>query len=51
VAANRFIVDAPIAERFTERICEAVAKLVTGRGSAPGVNLGPLIDDAAVGKL
>jgi succinate-semialdehyde dehydrogenase / glutarate-semialdehyde dehydrogenase len=51
VAANRFIVEAPIAAEFTRQLVAAVAKLTTGRGSAPGVDLGPLIDDHAVGKV
>lgn len=51
VAANRFIVEAPIAEAFTTRLIEAVRQLKLGRGSEPGVDLGPVIDDAAAAKL
>jgi len=51
VAANRFILEAPIAETFTHRLVAAVAALKVGRGSDAGVNLGPVIDDAAVAKL
>ncbi len=51
VAANRFIVEAPIAEAFTKQLVAAVAKLVVGRGSNPGVTIGPLIDDASVAKV
>jgi succinate-semialdehyde dehydrogenase/glutarate-semialdehyde dehydrogenase len=51
VAANRFIVEAPVVETFTARLVERIAALVVGRGSEPGVDLGPLIDDAAVGKV
>jgi succinate-semialdehyde dehydrogenase/glutarate-semialdehyde dehydrogenase len=51
VAANRFIVEAPVAEAFTARLVERIAALVVGRGSEPGVDLGPLIDDAAVRKV
>ena len=51
VAANRFIVEAPVAERFTTKLLGAIHSLVVGRGSDPGVDLGPLIDDAAVDKL
>jgi len=51
VAANRFIVEAPIAEAFTAKLCAAVGRLVVGRGSDPDVDLGPLIDDAGVAKV
>jgi succinate-semialdehyde dehydrogenase/glutarate-semialdehyde dehydrogenase len=51
VAANRFILEAPIAEAFTRALVARVAGLKVGRGSDPGVDLGPVIDDAAVGKL
>lgn len=51
VAANRFIVEAPIAAAFTTAVAAAAAALVVGRGSDPGVDLGPLIDDAAVDKV
>ncbi len=51
VAANRFIIDAAIAKPFTHKLIAAIAKLKTGRGSDPGVDLGPVIDDRAVAKL
>jgi succinate-semialdehyde dehydrogenase/glutarate-semialdehyde dehydrogenase len=51
VAANRFILEQPIAGAFTAKLCAAVAKLVTGRGTDPGVDIGPLIDDASVAKV
>jgi succinate-semialdehyde dehydrogenase/glutarate-semialdehyde dehydrogenase len=51
VAANRFIVEASIAEAFTRALVPAAAKLVSGRGSDPAVDLGPLIDDDAVAKV
>lgn len=51
VAANRFILEAPIAEAFTERLVAGVARLKVGRGSDEGVDLGPVIDDGAVAKL
>jgi succinate-semialdehyde dehydrogenase/glutarate-semialdehyde dehydrogenase len=51
VAANRFIVEDPVADEFERRLCTAVAKLRVGRGSDPGVTLGPLIDDDAVAKV
>ena len=51
VAANRFIVDGAVARPFTEKLVAAISKLVVGRGSDPGVDLGPVIDDRAVKKL
>ncbi|MEO8554979.1 MAG: NAD-dependent succinate-semialdehyde dehydrogenase, partial [Kofleriaceae bacterium] len=51
VAANRFIVEAPVAEAFTDKLVAQIAKLKTGRGLDAGVDLGPLIDDKAVAKL
>ncbi|HEU0036365.1 MAG TPA: NAD-dependent succinate-semialdehyde dehydrogenase [Kofleriaceae bacterium] len=51
VAANRFILEAPIARAFTERLVDQIRTLKLGRGSDPGVDLGPLIDDASVRKV
>ena len=51
VAANRFIVEAPVADAFTEKLVAKVAKLVTGRGLDDGVDVGPLIDDSAAKKV
>jgi succinate-semialdehyde dehydrogenase/glutarate-semialdehyde dehydrogenase len=50
VAANRFILEAPIAEAFTGKLVDAVGKLVVGRGSDP-VDMGPLVDDAGAKKV
>ncbi len=51
VAANRFIVDATVADAFTSRLVARVAALKTGRGLDADVDIGPLIDDKAVGKV
>lgn len=51
VAANRFILEAPIAAAFTQAFVAATAKLVAGRGLDPSTDLGPVIDDKAVIKL
>lgn len=51
VAANRFIVEAPVADAFTTKLAAAIGKLTLGRGSEPGVDVGPVIDDAAVRKI
>ncbi len=50
VAANRFILEAAIAAPFTDKLCAAIAKLRTGRGTTD-VDIGPLIDDASVRKV
>lgn len=49
-AANRFIVQRPIAAEFAERVSERVKGLRVGRGTEEGVAIGPLIDDRAVAK-
>lgn len=45
VAANRFLVQAEVAEQFAERLAEKMAALVTGDGFVEGSTLGPLITD------
>ncbi|HSD88690.1 MAG TPA: NAD-dependent succinate-semialdehyde dehydrogenase [Kofleriaceae bacterium] len=51
VAANRFIVEASVADVFTRKFVAEISKLRAGRGSDAGVDLGPLIDDGAVAKV
>lgn len=51
VAANRFIVDASVADAFTQKLVAQVKTLKTGHGLTKGVNIGPLIDDKAVEKV
>ncbi|HTR54943.1 MAG TPA: NAD-dependent succinate-semialdehyde dehydrogenase [Kofleriaceae bacterium] len=51
VAANRFVIEAPVARAFEQALCAEVGKLRLGRGSEPGIELGPLIDDDAVAKV
>jgi succinate-semialdehyde dehydrogenase/glutarate-semialdehyde dehydrogenase len=51
VAANRFIVEAPVADAFTRKLVAAVGKLKLGRGSDEGVDIGPVIDDHAVDQI
>jgi succinate-semialdehyde dehydrogenase / glutarate-semialdehyde dehydrogenase len=53
-AANRFHVHESIADEFARRMAERMAKLKVGRGTEPGVDVGPLIDDrqrTIVGEL
>ncbi len=51
VAANRFILEAPIADQFTAKLVAATAKLRVGHGIDADVDLGPVIDDKAVAKI
>ena len=51
VCANRIFVQAGIYERFAEKLRATVEAQVVGNGLDAGVNLGPLIDDAAVAKV
>jgi len=49
-AANRFIVHSSVASEFARRIAERVGAFTIGRGTEPGVGIGPLINDKAVDK-
>ena len=51
VAANRFLVEASVAEEFTDRLQAAFADLVVGDGSVPEVTVGPLIEASAVDSV
>jgi succinate-semialdehyde dehydrogenase/glutarate-semialdehyde dehydrogenase len=51
VAANRFVAEAPVAAAFERELCTEIGRLKLGRGSEPGIALGPLIDDDAVAKV
>jgi succinate-semialdehyde dehydrogenase/glutarate-semialdehyde dehydrogenase len=50
-AANRFYVQAPVAAAFTERLSAAMGSLRAGPGLVPGVQVGPLINEAAREKI
>src|SRR5687768_9947093 len=43
-AANRFYVEAPVAEAFAARLADAMGALPTGHGLEDGNRLGPLVD-------
>ena len=45
-AANRFYVHESIAAQFAERLAERMGAMKIGRGTEPGVEVGPLIDGA-----
>ncbi len=51
VCANRFYVQAGVYEAFIEKLAAKVGGLKLGNGFEPGVNVGPLIDDAAIAKV
>ncbi|KAF7600346.1 MAG: succinate-semialdehyde dehydrogenase (NADP(+)) [Candidatus Dactylopiibacterium carminicum] len=51
VCANRIYVQAGIYDAFARRLAEAAAALKVGIGSQEGVQIGPLIDTRALGKV
>lgn len=51
VAANRFLVQDKIYDLFLSKLTEAVRKLKLGDGVEPGVQLGPLINEAQFNKV
>lgn len=50
-AANRFYVEAPIAEAFAARLADAMGALPTGHGLDTGNRLGPLVDASTRDKV
>lgn len=50
-SANRIFVHDAVHDAFADRYAEMVRGMNVGRGSEPGVTMGPLINDAAVGKV
>ena len=51
VCANRIFVQAGIHDDFVERFAAASARLVVGNGMDDATDLGPLINEGAVGKV
>ncbi|BFM50098.1 NAD-dependent succinate-semialdehyde dehydrogenase [Marinomonas sp. THO17] len=51
VCANRILVQEGIYDAFAEKLAQRVASFKTGDGFAEGVNIGPLINDAAISKV
>ncbi|SKA90424.1 NAD-dependent succinate-semialdehyde dehydrogenase [Sporosarcina newyorkensis] len=51
VCANRIYVHSSVAEEFTRRIGEKTKALKVGNGVEEGVDIGPLIDEAAIEKV
>lgn len=50
-AANRFLVHESVAKDFARRLAERMSALRVGRGTEPGVQVGPLVDEAARAKV
>ncbi|GAC1441130.1 MAG: NAD-dependent succinate-semialdehyde dehydrogenase [Solirubrobacteraceae bacterium] len=50
-SANRFHVHESLAEEFAARLAERLGAMKIGRGTEPGVQVGPLIDEDARGKV
>ena len=51
VCANRLYVQDGVYDAFAEKLAQAVGRLKVGNGTEPGVEQGPLIDEAAVEKV
>ncbi|WP_179855097.1 NAD-dependent succinate-semialdehyde dehydrogenase [Paractinoplanes atraurantiacus] len=51
IAANRIYVEEPVREEFTARFAERMGALSMGHGLDDGVNVGALIDEAAVDRI
>ncbi|MFW6868976.1 NAD-dependent succinate-semialdehyde dehydrogenase [Nocardioides sp. CPCC 206347] len=47
-SANRFLVEASVADEFAARLSERMGGLRVGRGQDVGIQVGPLIDEKAV---
>jgi succinate-semialdehyde dehydrogenase/glutarate-semialdehyde dehydrogenase len=50
-AANRFYVEAPVAEEFSRRLAERMAGLVVGPGTDEKTQVGPLVNEDTVAKV
>jgi succinate-semialdehyde dehydrogenase/glutarate-semialdehyde dehydrogenase len=50
-SANRFLVHASVVDEFAARLAARMGRLRLGRGTDPDVDIGPLIEAAAVAKV
>ncbi len=50
-AANRFYVEAPVAEEFSRRLAERMSSLRVGPGTADDTQVGPLVNEEAAAKV
>lgn len=51
VCANRIFVQDGVHDVFVEKLVTAVERLKVGKGTDPGVTIGPLIDNAAIANI
>ncbi|MEL6364739.1 MAG: NAD-dependent succinate-semialdehyde dehydrogenase [Pseudomonadota bacterium] len=51
VCANRILVQAGVYDAFVEQLAERVSGLTVGNGADDGVQIGPLINQAGIGKV
>lgn len=51
ICANRFLVHEDISDTFCDQLIDAAGSLNVGSGLAPGTDIGPLINEAAVQKV
>ncbi|WP_435159417.1 NAD-dependent succinate-semialdehyde dehydrogenase [Amycolatopsis sacchari] len=51
VSANRIYVHRDVVDEFTEKLRAAFADLTVGNGLVPGVDVGPLVEQAALDKV
>src|SRR4051812_23513040 len=51
ISANRVLVQAGVYDAFAAKLVERVARLRVGNGLEANVQLGPLVDDAAIAKV
>ncbi|MEU4693019.1 NAD-dependent succinate-semialdehyde dehydrogenase [Actinoplanes sp. NPDC023714] len=50
-AANRFFVEAPVAEEFSRKLAERMSGLVVGPGTDEKTQVGPLVNEDTVAKV
>jgi succinate-semialdehyde dehydrogenase/glutarate-semialdehyde dehydrogenase len=50
-SANRFHVESAVAEEFSRRLGEKMESIKVGRGTEPGVGMGPLVDESQRSKV
>ncbi|WP_086478971.1 NAD-dependent succinate-semialdehyde dehydrogenase [Oceanospirillum sanctuarii] len=51
VCANRLLVQAGVHDEFAEKLAKRVKEMQIGNGTTPGVEVGPLINKAAIDKV
>jgi succinate-semialdehyde dehydrogenase/glutarate-semialdehyde dehydrogenase len=51
ISANRFLVQAGVADAFSQKLAEAARALKVGVGFDEGVSVGPMIEEAAIEKV